>query len=193
VRRRAAALLSLACALPLAGCGGESYVPERVAVTLYASGPPDAQRPAIAAVQRVIARRGGTSGKYRVTLSWQGVPDDAPIEARLAAARRAVDDARAVAFVDAGDGDASVPVVQLLNSASVPAANVADPGLARELCGRDAFPSGTRTAVAPQGATAAERAAAVTEAVFDALGPMPVEFTREPVTRALVSRFGACS
>lgn len=127
-----------------------------------------------------------------MTLVWTAVADDAPQAQLLAAGRRAVKDARSVAFLDAGTGRHALDLVALLNTAGVPVVNVGDPGLAPALCGRDPFPSGRRTAVAPQGADPAARATAATEAIFDALAPLPVRFDRRPVIDALLARFADC-
>lgn len=124
---------------------------------------------------------------------WQAVERDAPRDRVLAAARRAVKDPRAAAFIDATGGASSVDVVQLLNLAGVPVVNVADPSLQARLCAsRDPFPTGERTAVAPQDGTPATRSGAVAETLLDALRPMPVEFDRARINRALQARFGRC-
>lgn len=162
-------------------------------VTLYAAGPPGQERPALEALREVLAEAGGTSGAFRVTLSWQAVAPDAPRVAVLAAARRAVEDPRAAAYVDATGGPASAEVVQLLNLAGVAVAPVASPALRARLCrSRDPFPSGRRTAAVPEGATPAARAAAAAEALLEVLRPMPPAFDRRAMTDALVRRLSRC-
>lgn len=162
-------------------------------MTVYAIGPAGEQRPALDALRRAITARGGLSGDYRATLVWQAVERDAPSERVLSAARRAVKDPRAAAFIDATGGPSSLRVIQLLNLAGVPVVNVADPSLRRALCAsRDPFPTGERTAVAPQDGTPGTRAEAAAETLLDALRPMPVEFDRGRVNRALQARFGRC-
>lgn len=162
-------------------------------MTIYAAGPAGSERPALDALRRVIADNGGLSGVYRVTLSWQAVDPDGPRAPVLAAARRAVEDPRAVAYVDAAGGPASVPVVQLLNEAGVAVAHVASPTLGRQLCeSRDPYPGGDRTAGVPAGQTAADRARSAGEAIFEVLRTQPLQFDRAAITAGLVPRLARC-
>jgi hypothetical protein len=204
-------VLAVLCTLP-AGCGLTVTSSSTPSATLYVSAPTDTYDESVAGAKLALAEHGGRAGGYIVKFVGQSLPVQADLRlaAATAAARRAVQDPLAGAFIN-DDPDSVRSIVPLLNEAGVPVLDVG--GSAGAVCDGNLYPNGRRTAVAVAAQGGAARAAfdrrfrqtfghpaseralrsyVAASAVLRGLQTGPAELDRAALGRQLVTALDGC-